>query len=68
MQASSLSWLVGGEDESVESLVSLAGGGLCGALVPAPSRLTRGAVGGAVGGRVFVCGGLAGAGESSMSR
>ena len=69
MQGSSVSWLIGGEDASVESLVTTAGGSqLCGALLPslpAPLGLTRGLVGGALGGRVYVCGGVAGAGEIS---
>ena len=69
MQGSSLSWLIGGEGEgegsSVESLVSLAGGRLCGAILPPlPSSPGRaGLVGGAAGDRVFVCGGVAGSGE-----
>ena len=66
-QGASLSWLIGGEDPSVESLVSLAGGSqLCGAplpSLPAPLRLTRAMVGGALGGRVYVCGGVAGKGD-----
>ncbi len=62
----SLSWLIGGEDASVESLVSLVGGGqLCGAPLPSlPAPLTRAMVGGALGGRVYVCGGVAGAGDN----
>ena len=66
LQAASLSWLVGGEDSSAESLVSGAGGRLCGATLPSlPPALrgARGVVAGAVGGRVYVCGGVAGSGE-----